>query len=271
QSGTLRANGVGIFNDVSSFTASGAAVWSITTSSGIQVNGQGMVSAGSFKGDGSLLSGLTKSLNGAAAFTASGVYNVPAGVTKVLVLVVGGGGGGGGVTGAAANFGAAGGGGGGGCARDFVDLSGVPNVTVTVSTGANGGAAGNNPGTAASPTSFGAYVSANGGAGGTGQTAGNTYAPVAGGAGGAGASGVLNATGSDGGIGFRLSGTTGHAGYGGASACAGGGESGPPVAAAAGNNGSNYGGGGSGALSTAGVNQAGGNGAPGAVLIWEFE
>ncbi|MBI5240145.1 MAG: hypothetical protein HY926_06710 [Elusimicrobia bacterium] len=269
QDGTFQADGPSIFTNKSSFTASGAAVYSITSSSGIQVNGAGPFLAGAFFGDGSLLGNTNVRLSSSVAVTTTRTWIKPTNVRWVLVEVIGGGGGGGGAGGLAGNSSMGSGGGGGGCALAVVDLQNVASVSVTVSTGAAGAAAGANNGASAAPTSFGAYAAAAGGTGGTGMAAAGTFLVNAGGAGGSGTAGDLLMTGSDGGLAMRLSATQGKSGFGGASACVGG-KRANPTGAAAGNAGRPYGGGGSGALTLSNINRAGGAGAAGAVLIRTF-
>jgi len=100
-------------------------------------------------------------------FTSSGTFTVPAGITKVKVTVVGGGGGGAmGRDDGCCNFSAGSGGGGGGAAIEVISgLTGGSTVSVTVG---GGGAAVtyNYNGNAGGTSSFGAYCSATGGAGG---------------------------------------------------------------------------------------------------------
>lgn len=100
--------------------------------------------------------------NGMQAFTSSGTFTTPAGVTKVFVRAVGGGGGSA-FTGESS--------GGGGYCEKLIDLTGVATVTVTIGAGGVGG----NGSTITSPTAggdttFGAYFTAGGG----GTTAGGT-------------------------------------------------------------------------------------------------
>lgn len=116
------------------------------------------------------------------AFTSSGTFTVPSGITAVKVTVVGGGGNGGsGYTGCGQQGGA--GGGGGGLAIKYITgLTPGGTVSVTV-----GGATGT--------SSFGAYCSATGGSNG----ANGAPSAGAGGAGGSGSGGDLNMTGARGG------------------------------------------------------------------------
>lgn len=131
---------------------------------------------------------VTRAAPGMQAFTSSGTFTVPAGVTQVEALVWGGGGGsmassGGGVY--------TGGGGGGGYSSEIITGL-VPGATVTVTVGAGGtasssGVAGGTGGT----SSFGSYLSATGGAGGA-TVAGN------GASAGTGSSGTINLVGQTG-------------------------------------------------------------------------
>ena len=96
-------------------------------------------------------------------FTASGTFNVPAGVSRVWVSAWGGGG-------SAGNDGVAarGGGGQGGSGIIRALCAVTPSGTVTVTIGAGGAAQTNSgtPGNAGAPTTFGSLLSVNGGEGG---------------------------------------------------------------------------------------------------------
>lgn len=120
-------------------------------------------------------------------FDASGIFTVPAGVTKVKVTVVGGGGGatGDGSTSAAHN--GAGGGGGGAAIEIISGLTPLSTISVTVGTG-GGGVAGNTAGTGGT-SSFGAFCSATGG---TGASANSVGANAVNGIGGIGSGGQIN-------------------------------------------------------------------------------
>lgn len=128
-------------------------------------------------------------VKGFQVFTASGTFNIPAGVTEVVVEVWGGGGGGGGPN--TSSVGANGGGGAGGYAMKRVTGL-TPGGTVAVTIGAGGGvqntvnAAGNN----GSSSSFGAFCSATGGTGGFAGSWPNQDAP-----GGVGSGGDINLAG----------------------------------------------------------------------------
>ena len=117
-------------------------------------------------------------------FTATGTFTVPSGVTKLRVRVYGAGGGGGstGATGAGAFNNCPGGGGGpgtngapGGYSESIVTVS--PAATYTVTIGAAGTAGSASNGGAGGTSSFGALLSATGGAGGIrGDTGGSASA-----------------------------------------------------------------------------------------------
>jgi len=126
-------------------------------------------------------------------FTSSGTFTVPTGITKVKVTVVGGGGGGGGWAGSYAQNGI-GGSGGGTAIKIISGLTPGGTVSVTVGTGgAAGGTGATSRGGTGNTSSFGAYCSATGGAGGynASQSGGNAPAGV----GGSGSSGDINLNG----------------------------------------------------------------------------
>lgn len=93
-------------------------------------------------------------------FTVDGTYNVPAGITKVLVELFGAGGGGGDTTGALA----AGGGGSGGYCKAFVTVTGGGSETVQIGLGGAAGVGAS--GTNGEDTTFGSLATAVGGTGG---------------------------------------------------------------------------------------------------------
>jgi hypothetical protein len=187
------------------------------------------------------------------AFTSSGTFTVPAGVTKVKVTVVGGGAGGR----TATNSTSQGGGGSGGASiKVITGLTPAGTVAVTVGTG---GAA-NTDGVT---SSFGAYCSATGGSspafGGPGQ----------GGAGGTATGGDINFTGGAGCGGNGVNGTvSGTAGNGGSSIFGGAGLGAPSTNSAntAGAGAPGTGGGGGGGCGGPGTGGAGGSG----IVIVEY-
>lgn len=207
---------------------------------------------------------------GTQTFTAGGTYTPTSGAVSIIVEVVGGGGAGGGsaATGAGQISGGAGGGA-GGYAKGVLAAGGGGAVTVGAGGTGVSGAAGNAGGT----SSYGT-VSATGGAGGNVGAAGTTTT-AAGGAGGVGSGGsIVNLPGGDGGtisVGAASPGVagTGGSGFMGQGAIALGLAVGS--SSLAGVAGKNYGGGGGGGRSGQSVAaNAGGNGAPGIVLIHEY-
>jgi hypothetical protein len=225
-----------------------------------------------------------------AAFTASGTWTSPAGVTSAIVLMAGGGGGGGGGGG---NTGGGGSGGGGVVpALTVINISESTGYSITVGTGGSGGAGGASGATGTiggvgGNTFFSSLLSAVGGAGGFGgqpnsgattaaDTNGFTSArqPSHGGYGApafaTGASGLLTNYAS-GGAGGAASGGGGGGGGGGAALNAGaaggaGAASGAGSSGSSGSQGSGGGGGGGGSSGNAGG--SGGNGGSGVVLVY---
>lgn len=206
-------------------------------------------------------------------FVASGTYTPDPAMLYVKVEVVGGGGGGGGAVGAAAPSASAGGGGGAGgyTSKIFSAADIGASQTVTIGGGGDGGAAGLNDGATAGSTTFGAFLTANGGAGGaaTAATATDRRGGRGGQAGVAGG-GIFNVGGSAGGHGhvygsqsLAVSGAGGRSSYGGGA---------PSVVedtAGATAVGYGYGGGGGGAAAST-TSSAGGDGAPGLCIVTEF-
>lgn len=215
------------------------------------------------------------SLVGVQVLTATGTYTPHAAMRTAVVDVQGAGGAGGGVAASgASNYAIGGGGGAGSFARGrFTRTEIGASVAVTIGAGGVGAASASGPDGGTS--SFGALLSAPGGRGGAGNT------------GGGGASSAtfqtLGGTWSDAPTGTALVAMRGQqggnalntpstpvSGAGGSSVY---GTGGPQTAGGTvvGTAGSGYGAGGSGASSiNGGAARAGGNGAPGVVIVWEY-
>jgi hypothetical protein len=202
-------------------------------------------------------------------------YEKPSWLKFAIVKGVAGGGGGGGTTTCTStqNSVGAGGGAGGYFEKRIAASALATSETVTIGTGGNGGAAGNNAGAAGGATSFGAHCSATGGSGGGGciayENTNENGSSGAGGAPGAATGGDINIAGNAGSSSAIIKASTPRFGIGGASRLS---AANVPVANAKGSSGLNYGGGACGARTTGGsTGQAGGNGAPGIVIIEEYE
>ena len=205
--------------------------------------------------------------------SASGTYEKPAWLKFVRVRGVGGGGGGGGVAStAAAQKASSGGGGGGGCfEKRIVAADLAASETVTVGSGGAGGAAGNNAGATGGATSFGAHCSATGGTGASGcaATADTNLIGSTNGLGGTASGGDINSAGAPGGRAQLYQGQGFVFGFGGPSLLS---VATSHAFQATGITGSLYGAGGGGVYVQASqAAQAGGTGAPGIVVIEEYE
>lgn len=199
------------------------------------------------------------------------LYTLPAGITAILVECIGAGGGGAGADTSGANGGAGGGGGGGGFARKWITAPDASYPCV-VGAGGAGGAAGANAGDAGTNTTFGSpsVCTATAGSGGQPMAAGTTVALSGAGNSGAGTVGDFLLKGSGGGFGIRQTASIMNGGSGGSAAMGGGGIRGFG-SSAAGDTGADYGGGGSGAcVLSGGADQAGGVGANGRIIVWEY-
>jgi hypothetical protein len=206
--------------------------------------------------DGLPLAGGGMSLARITLVTASGDWTKPAGLKAALVKLVGGGGGGGGVEATNGTQVTSGSGGGGGWSEKLIPASAL-DATETVTIGAGGaGAGGYNSGVAGGTTSFGAHLSATGGALGVRARAANNSG--ASGAGGVGAGGVLDMNGEDG---VSSSGGSTLLGIGGLR----------PPSGSNGASGSGYGAGGSGCTTSGSNNRTGGAGLAGVVVVYEYE
>ena len=231
-----------------------------------------------WRGDGTWVNPLIGSggLKSFQIFTSgsSATYTRPAGIKSILVEAIGGGGGGGGISATSAQVAAAGGGGAGGYCRKWYS-SAASTYTYTVGSGGAGGTAGNNFGSNGTSTTFD-IMTASLGSGGAGEASTATLTGVGGngGAPGAATGGDINFSGTGGGYGLT-SGTAVVSGNGGASTAASGGPAvynGALTTSTAGANAAaNTGSGGSGAVSFTGtVSRAGGNGADGIIIVWEY-
>jgi len=239
-----------------------------TFSGGVTINGN-LTVTGTIPGN----------LTGIQTFTADGTYTPTAGTTKVLVYVVGGGGAGGGANGAGGDTSSAGGGGGGGATSiKFISTGLGSTETVTVGAGGVGNSTTN--GGSGGTTSFGSHATATGGSGGkggsgAGVTATRSVRVREGGAGGSISSGVGDVlisgqAGGNGVAGSETDATSVVAGEGGSSHLGGG-----AVGIDGLDNGIDavgYGGGGGGASSfNTSSDRTGGDGADGAVVIYEYQ
>lgn len=214
-------------------------------------------------------------------YTADDTWTKPSGLKFAIVEVVGGGGGGGGVATTSTSQSAyGGGGGGGGYAMKKVAAASLGSTEgVTVGAGGAGGVAGNNNGSNGEDSLFGSHCSASGGGGGGGDGAGGftggNLQPVNGTDGGNGVGGDINIAGGGGSAGFPFYDTgRGVMGGGGSSRLGAGARvlgQGSTVGSTAGLDGKLYGGGGGAAGNgTNSSAKAGGDGADGVVIVWEF-
>lgn len=205
-------------------------------------------------------------------------YSKPPWLQLALIEVVGGGGAGGGSRTTGVNEGSvgAGGGSGGYAVRRLLASEMAASETVTV--GAAGVPVQGGPGGNGGTSSFGSHVSASPGFGGQDTPVATVMTGVGGAGRGSGAGGDLNFNGSGGGACFVIAGNIlgagaiGYAGYGASGPFGGGAQNSLTSASTPGTDGAAPGAGGSGAI--CGQNaaaRAGGNGAPGAVIVWEYE
>lgn len=204
-------------------------------------------------------------------YTSDDTWSKQDGLRFADVEAVGAGGGGGGTALTSPSQGAcAAGGGGGEYRRVRIDAATLgATETVTVPSGGAGGSAGNNPGsTPGSATSFGAHLTAEPGAGGSGMAAGSGNQGADGGAGGSGGSGGdLAIPGETGGPGRIIGGAHVPIGRGGSSRY---GHGAPAPVNDAGVAATGYGAGGSGAVAGSDVPaRSGGAGSPGLVTVHE--
>jgi hypothetical protein len=133
----------------------------------------------------------TNATHGVKAFTSTGTFVVPAGITTVWVTAVGGGGGGGKADNEVAGH--SGGGGGAGAVLLYQQVNGLTpgaSITVTVGAGGQGGSSSHSAGDGGD-TRFGDYVTAGGGSkGAMGSSTANGAGGAAGGSNATGGSGI---------------------------------------------------------------------------------
>lgn len=206
-------------------------------------------------------------------------YTPTVGVKALFVECIGAGAGGGGVATGATNGAAGGGGGGGAYSAVFSQTNVVGAHTVQVGAGGNGGTAGANNGSVGTDTTFAdtaaaVICTAKGGNGGIADTVavGPRFCGL-GGAGGTLGSGVgdIKTTGMGGGCGVHLAAAQSLSGCGAGGMHGMGGGIEVKNATGGGSAGAVYGAGGSGgAIISGGASQAGGNGANGLIIVWEF-
>lgn len=199
-------------------------------------------------------------------FTSSGTYTPSAGMAFCEISAYGGGGGGGGA--ATTTIGFTSGGGGGAASKSITMASAVTigsSQTVTIGTAGTGGTSGANNGNPGGDTSVGSICIGKGGGGGLGAA---VNAGGAGGAGGISGTGTITGTGQGGftGTGASIQTVGGYSDAGGSTDLGGGG---PAPVQTTGISGTGYGSGGSGG-NTFSTARAGGNGAPGIVIITEY-
>lgn len=244
-----------------------AATNSTNTWSALQTFNSGITATGT-------LTGFPGRLLNVQVFTASGTYTPTSGANTAIVEVIGGGGGGGG-SGAATGSTVAVAQGGSSGSYAKVRLTSLSSQTVTIGGGGAGGAAGANAGASGGQTTFGSIITCPGGLGGQGASA--QTPPFFFGSSGPGAVCTTTATaiilshGQTGNIGITLT-LSDSIGGAGAASVFGGGPG--PVATTSSPGGSavSKGAGGGGAITTpSGSAQAGGNGAPGVVIVWEYQ
>lgn len=207
-------------------------------------------------------------------FTADGTWTKPEDVVAVLVEVVGAGGGGGGTNNTGTGDVAFGSGGaGGGYCQKLITSELGSSESVAVGSGGSGNVS--NDGSSGEASFFGAHCSANGGSGGSISTNSGSTRTKGGGNGGTASGGDLNIIGEKGGSAFF--GGVGLSGTGGCSGLFNGAGRGDAFVmgsgSGSGNDASGFGCGGAGAVS--GQNQAtggraGGDGANGVVIVWEY-
>jgi len=176
--------GVNLTNETTIASTSGASGYGIRDNAGTL----------QFRNAGGAWASFTSASSGFAnmqVFTTSDTFVVPVGVTRAKVTVVGGGGGSCRSSDGARQCAA---GGGGGAAIEIITGL-VPGTSITVTVGAGAAGKSNGDGNPGGTSSFGSYLSATGGQGGTREGGGFVPVPAIGGAGGIGSGGQLNMAG----------------------------------------------------------------------------
>jgi hypothetical protein len=220
------------------------------------------------------IAGGTGSFLGMYVHTSGTTHTTGATCHTIIVELIGGGGGGGGAKGstAPAGCGAGGGGGSGSYARKTFAVAVSTDYTYAVGAAGAAGTTGPGAGGAGGNTTFAVgvtTVTAYGGSGGAAGASGSAIVPTANGAGGVVATnGDVNTTGQPGGWGLRCSDVNTVGGFGAPSMFGGGGNA--VIGNGTGNAGTGYGSGGSGGGASSITAVAGGAGAAGLVIVWEF-
>ena len=264
---TVNSGGTIYSRVTNSVFAAGITTVTVVNSSGVLDSGLSQVSYSAIS---PINTPLPSALLRVTRITVTGPYTPGPGTNSVIVELVGGGGGGGATAlTPAANTAVGSSGGAGGYAKSYL-TSGFTGVTATIgAAGTAGLGAGGNGGT----TSFGALLQATGGLGGTLGTASPDYRPNNPTAGGLGTGGnILNAPGGAAAYGFYApSPSVPVSGAGGASFFGPGGQA-QVATSLAGIAGVSPGSGGSGAIAQAlfGAGLAGGAGAPGLIIVYEY-
>lgn len=259
--------------------AAGALTGSGTVASplSVSVDGSTMTINGSNQLVASIPASSGRLLNVQILTASSGTYTATAGTNSVIMQIIGGGGGGGACASPTSTNTAAGQGGGGGGFIQVRFTSGFSGTTYAVGQAANGGSAGANAGTAGNNTTItvnSTAYTANGGGAGAAGTAAAAPQIFRGAFGGSTTAGDIRVSGGFSGLCCFVSQSSGVGSRGGATlfstgaaevSCAG------TNTSSAGNNAGGYGGGGSGAIANGtGAAVAGGNGAAGAIIVYEY-
>jgi hypothetical protein len=260
----VAGTGISVSGATGAVTIGNTGVTSIVAGTGISISG----------GTGAVtVTNTASSLPGSQgqAFTSSGTFTIPAGITALKITVVGGGGGGNGGWGLFQDpdIGGGGGGGGGTAISYLTGLTPGNTLAVTIGAGATakgtyGGSGAANAGGSSTVASGTQSITTITGGGGAGSLITVSARPGRGGAGGTATNGTINIPGGCGGDGSAWSNSLSIGGCGGASLLSG--TTSPPNTSGSGATGQVYGGGGAGG-STANDNTGGGAGAAGIVIF----